>query len=83
MVSEVGIVRAHRRVTLRSKRWLSTPTIVRLYIEGYPAARGYLDDEGRVQWAYLYDVPELFEVVETESGEVGTIFLGYGDPERD
>lgn len=63
--------RANRRVTLKPKRRLRTQT-ARLYIDGAPAARGFVADYG-VEWVAFYDVPELFDV--DESGRV--VHLGW------
>ena len=54
--------RANRRVTLVPKPYRSTLETARIYIDGIPAARGFVD-EGGVQWVAFYDVDDDGRVI--------------------
>lgn len=70
--------RFNRRVTVKPKPWGGALTTARLYVDGEPIARGYLDETG-VVWTAAYRVVEMFDV--TESGAVVSYGPNGADPD--
>lgn len=54
-------MRRNRRVTLRPKPWGSALRTARLYTNGVPTARGFVNAEG-VHWVILYNVVSEFSI---------------------